>query len=246
MATPTAINLEVFELYKRVKAIDPTFVTGLEGSYLEIYKGELDHLERMYVQSDFRNKVAGSTIENPNIAKGKLSATLDNPSTFTSENNQANYDLIMALNGTLRVASGSTNGQMACQLFSFDILSLLERRYGSGVWKGATTLADKVTRAKAIITKLVFSWWGYGSSPTGNKSSIAYYTDSWWGTQFHTNSTVAKLTITNTTINVPTSPILSNGFVNYIAYAEPSNGTVASVINTDYIQLEVIVDHSKL
>lgn len=248
MATPTAINLEVFELYKRVKAIDPTLVTGLEGSYLEIYKGELDHLERMYVQGGFGNKVAGSTVANPHKSQWyTYNVLIPNPTVLNQEINQTEYDNLKTLNGILTPLSSAASTYIAQNLFSFNILELLERRYGSGVWKGATTLADKLTRMKAIVTMINLKWYGYGSSPLGNKAILNAWTGSSWATQIatHINPTVTLLSAKH----INSSGVLQNssdGFCHWLVNAEASNGTVASVINTDYIQLEVIVDHSKL
>lgn len=201
------------------------------------------------IKQDFRGKVAGSVVDNGNIAKGNaVSNALQTPSGNWDENVQANYDRTSSLDGNLRVsASNPVSGVIAQQLFSFDIIRTLQDKFGPQIWQGKTTLAEKVAIAKQIITKITCIWRGFGSSSSGNKATLKWYSDAWWGNNFHTSNGVNRLIQNNTGTNITSltaSVIQNDGFANYLVYAEPSDGTVSSVINTDYVELGLEVNTS--
>ena len=197
------------------------------------------------IKQDFRGKVSGSVVDNGNIAKGNaVSNALQTPSGNWDENVQANYDRTSSLDGSLRVsASNPVSGVIAQQLFSFDIIRTLQDKYGDVIWQGKTALADKINIAKQVVTNIQVNWHGYGTSPTGNKATIKRWLGStvgWFGTTNHVLGTITKVSvsITNNEINLGQG-IDTNGFAHFLAHSEPSNGTVSSVINTDYVEIEI-------
>ncbi|MBL3768829.1 hypothetical protein IRV09_27910, partial [Bacillus cereus] len=193
------------------------------------------------IKQDFRGKVAGSVVDNGNIAKGNaVSNALQRPTESWDENVQANYDRTSSLDGNLRVsASNPVSGVIAQQLYSFNIIRTLEDKFGPQIWQGKTALADKIAMAKQVITKLICNWSGFGSGPTGSKATLIGWNGTQWSTGLSnvtgSNNLVAKLSVTRTDSPGISSMIQSDGFINFLAYAEPSNGTVVSVINTDYV-----------
>lgn len=193
---------------------------------------------------NFIDKIAGSTSENPHI--GKLpymnAVSLENPITGAfGEPSQSNYDTMNSLDGTIFARATSNNGAIAQTIFSFDLIEYVQRTYGT--IPGAST-ADKVAWLKTNISKLMVYWWGFGSSPSGNKANLTAWDadlNTWFTTiRSHTNGSVSKLelNIISLTANI-VKTVDANGFVHFLAYAEPSDGTTASVINTDYVELEV-------
>jgi hypothetical protein len=202
------------------------------------------------IKQDFRGKVAGSVVDNGNIAKGNaVSNALQRPTESWDENVQANYDRTSSLDGNLRVsASNPVSGVIAQQLYSFNIIRTLEDKFGPQIWQGKTALADKIAMAKQVITKLICNWSGFGSGPTGSKATLIGWNGTQWSTGLSnvtgSNNLVAKLSVTRTDSPGISSMIQSDGFINFLAYAEPSNGTVVSVINTDYVELELEVNTS--
>lgn len=208
------------------------------------------------VTSDFKNKVSGSTIENPNKAKRSdstntagLWSTLEPPSSGKLlEFGGAFYNNLNSIDGNYAITANNSNTNIAQELFSFNIIEILTRKYGVEIFGGATTLAEKVAKAKTIITNITCNWNGYGSSPSGTKAYLDVWNaknGTWDGYPIsHLYGSVKKLTKTYTT----TAYVLidSNGFVHYIAYADPSNGTTQSVINTDYINLDITASVSAL
>jgi hypothetical protein len=124
-------------------------------------------------------------------------------------------------------------------LYSFDLIEHVLRNYGSSVFGVAVTTPERVAWLKLNVAKLIVNWHGYGSSPSGNKAYLGLWNASsslYDGTLNHTNGTVTKITQTSSNMSLR---IDTNGFVHFIAYADASNGTTASTINTDFIELEV-------
>lgn len=195
------------------------------------------------IKQDLRGKIARSTVENGHSAKTTGSKiTLVNPTDNLAEA-EGEYPRLFTLNGAPYFNMSATiNGGIAQQLFSFNIIRTLEDKFGSQIWQGKTALADKIAIAKNTAGKFAFNWWGVGSSPSGNKATIQYWLDNQWSNLPLTNTTntVTKVSYTASYLN----RIDSNGFVHFLAYAEPSNGTVPSVINTDYVELELEVNTS--
>lgn len=187
---------------------------------------------------DFKNKISASTEDNPNIIKRAWSTVLENPnSTQFTERSTGTYGNYSVLDNAIDVLQTSNVGEMSQALISFDLIRGIEKSYG--IIPGATT-TDKVTWLKNNILSVTGSYWGFGSSSTGNKINFSAWhtTNNNWttNTTYNTRSFIEKLEITLDG-SLPNS-IDVNGFVYFLAYSEPSNGT-ASVINSDYVNLEV-------
>jgi hypothetical protein len=208
------------------------------------------------VKANFEGKVSGNTDLVPHIAKHGYATSLLSPSSgsWTAES-QTNYDRIRALDSQTYAPATQTNGQYAQVLFSFDLIRLMEDKFGHGFFADCVTTADKVNKLKSVITGIYFSWWGYGVYPSGNKAKVTWWIPSTSGaspnnewrtvaSMTHTNSTVSKLTVTiaDSVPNYHTNPksiIETDGFIHFIAYTDPSDGVTASTIYTDYVELEV-------
>ncbi|RBP89401.1 putative phage tail component-like protein [Cytobacillus firmus] len=185
--------------------------------------------------ANFVGKVSGSTVENPHFSgwRGALT-TLGNPNTdFSTESGTSAYETISVLDGVFTPDSAVSSGQIAQRVFSFNLIEYVQRKYVVTV-PGATT-ADKAQWLKSNLNPLTVNWHGYGSGPAGNKATLKVWAiTSWAGTTSHTNGTVTKLTRTDSVNNID-----SDGFIHFLAHAEASDGTTASTINTDYVELEV-------
>lgn len=188
--------------------------------------------------ANFSGKVSGSTVENPHLAKISGANSLQAPSNFTSEDSQAAYDLEKTLNGVTRNVIYASSGNIAQHLFSFNLIEYVQRKYGVTV-PGATT-ADKVQWLRDNVGRISCSWHGFGSAPSGN---TAYFTfaegSTWFGSPYRQTSD--SVIVLRWNINSPgiNNRIQADGFIHFLAYAEASNGTTASTINTDYVELEV-------
>lgn len=187
--------------------------------------------------STFEGKVAGSTTVNPHVSKYTGSATFMSTSNGT-ENTQAQYGNIMKKDGTSFRVSQSTANSRSQAVYSFNLIAEIEKRFG--VIPKSTT-ADKVAWLKTNVFNLNCKWHGYGTSPTGNKASLANWRAdvSSWGTAVTNTGSTPTLTSSVVDSTIMQYRIDSNGFVHFIAYAEPSDGTTASSLYTDYVELEI-------
>lgn len=241
----TALDPAKYYLY--VPGKGTTKITAGSNIYEGIAKFTGQSTASYTVKQDFRRKVAGSIVENGSIFKQGGDTTLKPPSSHTEELGQQYLDKIMSLDAAFHTNQRGANGVMSTQLFSFNIIRALQDKYGDGIWQGKITLADKVTIAKQVISKITCNWWGFGSSPGGNKANFTAWrpTDnSWFATpQTHNSSSVSKL-VFGTIISGIGNWIDDNGSMHFLAYAEASNGTTQSTINTDYIELELGVNAS--
>lgn len=241
----TALDPAKYYLY--VPGKGTTKITAGSNIYEGIAKFTGQSTASYTVKQDFRRKVAGSIVENGSIFKQGGDTTLKPPSSHTEELGQQYLDKIMSLDAAFHTNQRGANGVMSTQLFSFNIIRALQDKYGDGIWQGKITLADKVTIAKQVISKITCNWWGFGSSPGGNKANFTAWrpTDnSWFATpQTHNSSSVSKL-VFGTIISGIGNWIDDNGSMHFLAYTEASNGTTQSTINTDYIELELGVNTS--
>ena len=191
--------------------------------------------------SDFTGKVTGSVVANPNIAK--RTAGDDNqtrlllPNEFIIEigTNDTGIATIEKLDGSTLGTSTSISSAISQHLFEFDLISIVERKYGT--IPGSTT-ADKVTWLKNNIASIICNWYGYGSCPSGNKNRMAYYGSSSWQEYSSSPFSYATPTLVKS-ILTPTVVIQPDGFIYLLAYTDASDGTTPSTIYTDYIDIQL-------
>jgi hypothetical protein len=190
--------------------------------------------------SNFENKVSGSTLENPHLFKRSGTLTSGDTSLLSpsspnfAEQTASGYSNIRSLDSTTISNFCNNNGGIMQYLFSFSLIEEIERYVGK---IPASDTAGKVAWLKNNIAKLTFNWWGYGQSPAGYKANLCRWSvlgSTWDVVSTNTASTPTKTTITLTN----TAYIDPNGFVHFLAYAEPSDGVTASTIYTDYVELE--------
>lgn len=192
------------------------------------------------VTSNFVGEVSGDG--RGNVAKGAYSTILENPSSgVLFEFTQSGHDFIRVLDGTLAISSRNISGQIAQHLFSFNVLNILEKRFGKSIWQGVTDVASKVAIAKGLLKKVSFNWYGYGNSPAGNRaiaewwiSGLSQWTQ--WGTN-HTNNAVQKLSASIFATGDIPHTVDANGFFHLLVYTNASDGVTPSTINTDYVEL---------
>jgi hypothetical protein len=196
-------------------------------------------------------KVAGNTVNNPHRAFIRWvfdPITDDTPTAITTEYSQGNYDQITEQDWWSFNYSATSNLVRAANMFSFDILRALEDEYGIIIWQGKTAIADKIALAKTYIKTLSCDYWGYGTSPNGTKVSCHSWnavTGAWGTAKTHALASVQKLNHTFSAI--PTDNVIdANGKMHFLCYAEKSNGTTASNLFTDYIQLSIEVNAMNL
>ncbi|MCM3628807.1 hypothetical protein M3194_15795 [Paenibacillus glycanilyticus] len=194
-------------------------------------------------KANFVGKVAGTVVENPHIFKrtstNEVITTLKTPSTSWSETTDQHYGWIRNLDGSTSDSTSLGSGYIPQQMFSFNIIEHVLRKHGTTVFGTAVTTTDRVTWLKANIGRIAVNWYGYGSGPAGNKVYLSQWgvnSVQWWSGANHSSSTVNKLYLQITSL---ADRIGSDGLCHVLAYADASDGTTASTVYTDYIDLDV-------
>jgi hypothetical protein len=196
-------------------------------------------------RANFVGKIAGSNVENPHYSGRRVAASLETPGgTWVELDNSGvqGYSNLAALDGSLVTQTTSTNTYYAQFRHSFNLIEEVNRKHGSSVFGTAVTTAERVAWLKANVSKLTGNWHGFGNGPAGNKAYFKAWkvsTSNWQGTPSTTSASVAKLSLDVLTVGQYSEFIDSSGFIHFLAYADASNGTIASTINTDYFELEV-------
>lgn len=186
---------------------------------------------------NFEGKVSGSVVENAHVSKKAWNSTslLTPTGTWNSESTPGTISKLDGVNEV--VSSTIANGNVAQSLFSFNLIEAVERNIGK---IPASDTAGKVAWLKANVAKFSANWHGFGSSVGGNVAFFALWnvTASTWGSYYaytHNSGSVFKL---NQYGNL-TDKVDASGLIHLLAYANASDGVTASVINTDYIDLEI-------
>ncbi|QCR33121.1 hypothetical protein [Lysinibacillus sp. SGAir0095] len=200
---------------------------------------QLDTRPTIIRVENFEGKVSGSTVENPHVAKHASPNLLQSPSGGGWGEFVAHYGFVSNLDGgNYASRASSVNGEIAQTLFSFNLIETVERNIGK---IPKSTIADKVQWLKDNLAKLTCNWHGFGSSVGGNRGSLSVWSksnSSWVFVNALMVSVVSKLTYQNISPS-STSIFDTDGVIHFLAHAEPSDGTTASKINTDYVELEI-------
>jgi hypothetical protein len=191
------------------------------------------------VRDDFIGKVSGSVTENPNIIKhnyNQSDTTLKKPSDFNQEGTSV-YSPISSLNGNNSSLSAITVNVIPQQLFSFNLIRMLEDKYGSLPCPNDTV--SKVAWLKQNINKITANWYGYGVNPLGNKAYLNVFridNNSWSSyPSTNTNSSASNIQIgvgsnSSGVANRTDTNLDSNGFVHFIAYTDAARTTDSALL----------------
>ncbi|ODG93739.1 hypothetical protein BED47_00795 [Gottfriedia luciferensis] len=195
--------------------------------------------------ANFEGKITTSVTENPHIFWTRLNqTTLATPSQISDTISQGAIDSINKLDGNTDLRQTTTTNAYGQQIFSFNLIKHLEKRYGVSIWNGKTALSDKIIIAKQIVTNLSFQWFGRGFANGTNKATLRAWSNklsTWNYAQSHTDASVQLLNIQSNSLSF-IDMIDSNGFVHYLANSEAYLSSAASQIYTDYVELNVTID----
>lgn len=190
-------------------------------------------------KTDFLGKEAGSTTNNPHIAKAGYANNLPVPAGFSYELLDVDYLALKSMgDGLQTTGTPLTAGTYALSLFSYNLIEHVQRTYGE--IPGANP-QEKVSWVKSNLSKITFNWWGFGSSPSGNRATVVGFSAQWDGSPAtHTTATTTKLSSIIPAGSIPYY-VQPDGFVHFLAYAEPASNSTPSIISTDYVELVVEV-----
>lgn len=238
------VNVKIAEIRKKLD--DNDVFTKAESSANVIYQVIGKDKVRMTFPLDFKDKVAGSNIENPHAASAKSSTTLLSPNSFVNDAN-VDYPKLSAIDGNvLKVNGNLTSGYQIQMVSKFNIIESFKRELGETLFldRGATELTEQVELLRNILT-IQWNVWGFGSGPSGYKFSVGGWSNAgaWTGVGSHPYGTPSRLS-NKTTASNNKYFIDDNGFVNIIAFAEASDGSTPSIVSIDYANLDIIIDLS--
>lgn len=139
--------------------------------------------------TNFLGKVVGSSAENSNLYKTASNQYLLSPSNPAwAEVANTNYTNIATLNSATDDKVNAAVGQRGLQLFSFNVLDMLEREFGESIWQGKTTVAEKRDLAVSYLDKITLNWHGYGLKPTPAFGGFRYIRDTVNGSTVNANA----------------------------------------------------------
>lgn len=185
-------------------------------------------------KTNFVGKVAGSTTANPNIAKRGAQSTYATPTSGLVElTGQSEYDKLLSLDGQTQGSGGAptTHANIGQMMFSFNLIEYVKRKYG--YTPTAQWLKDNVS-------KLTVWQHGYGTGPNGNKLYLTMWREdqaTWYNSPVsHAQGNITQLGLSTNFANIFVD---SSGFFHALVYADASNGTAASAVYTDFVELDI-------
>ncbi|EOI53375.1 BppU family phage baseplate upper protein, partial [Enterococcus gilvus] len=243
----TNLNARIDEISKKID--DNDVFTKAESSANVIYQiiGK-DEVELTFT-TDFESKISGSVIENPNIARHNTIATLPSPENFGGfELKDTYYELLEKKDNRNFVTTQNVANRMSANLYSFNILECLKRELGVRFFSsmGAKTNLQCVEIIRKIVSYRLLSLWASGKSSEGNKVNLRIWSilaSSWLGSNSSTSSNISLIEMFGLE-NTNNHYITDDGMIHVLAYAEASDGSAYSTVNSDYISLSFKINIS--
>ncbi|WP_242327819.1 pyocin knob domain-containing protein [Enterococcus avium] len=243
-----AINVSENKIIELIDSNGYTTKKDLENAKQESQKNVIDQVigSQSYTETitiDFTDKISNSIVENSNKLIHSSDVVLLEP-TVGSEATQSLYERISTLNGTVGTFSISKPDFMKQVVLQFNILDNLKRRLGETFFidRGATDIPSQVEVIKQIVKTTVYSVWGYGNGPSGNKLNIKKYSSDQWETDVLESTSNSIVKLSQEIEGIPF--ITPDGWLYIVAYAEASDGTTASSIYIDYVNIELTIELS--
>lgn len=191
---------------------------------------------------DYKNKVAGSLVENPNEAKiANSSTTLQPPSSAAySSFSQDSYNRVMELDNNIITSKSVNNQGVMCQmLISLNILEDFKRKHSSFFVN--LSFSQQIDKIKSFVKRMEWETYSRGTFSAGNKSTMRIWNQSSWAVpRVNTTDKIAKLQ--DYTVN----PVYigADGNINILLNAEPADGNTTSTLFVDYVKLDYTVELS--
>lgn len=192
---------------------------------------------------DFKNKESGSTKENPHKMFSNMGRNLLNPSQFDFEISTSSYGNAADLDGKFYTTQTAVSDQMRQVGIHLDVIRDINNRY-PWLFKdhGANTQAEKVEVTRLLLDgSLKLSVYASGSSATIKQVTMQYWAgNEWRGTENNTTDQIKLMEYKNQSGAI----IQDDGFIYLIVYSSSSDGTIPSLINIDYVNLEYKISDS--
>lgn len=186
---------------------------------------------------DYKNKVANSVVENPNIfyyGAGEWTDLKKPNDPSWGEFSQRHVDDVSQLDNRLFEALRYNQNVLAQSLLRFNILEDFKRKKPSMF--NDLTLIQQVEQMKKNVVKVAINVDAKGSNSAGNKVGVRIFQDDlrWNGVGTNVSDKIARIRASFTY----SGNITNAGKVDLSVHAYPSNGKIASALYIDYANLE--------
>lgn len=235
----TNLNARIDEINQKID--DNDVFTKAESSANVIYQILGKDITEITFTLNFKNKKTNSLVENPNKARVSANNNLITPTTVLNDYSQERYNSVSEIDKNYMAIWLETANQRAQSLFEFAILEEVIRHLGVDFFElqGLTTLKDQTTFLRSKMTNIQSDIWGKGVSQKGNKF---YYTtfdnrgNNWGSLVTNESNTVEKtsLIISQSDLEIYLS---DSGNMYFLAYSEQTDGTLATQLYIDYVEL---------
>jgi hypothetical protein len=210
--------------------------------------------------ADFSNKIKGSLVENAHIARNTHYSdsggydTRGNilfPSQVPELSAQFKYDYLKTRNGSGLISYGDDNTRSQF-IASFNLLWAVEQQYGASIWGGAITVADKIERLKTFFSSATCYITATGYTTNGGNYVYKKYlsllknTNEWTSPS---SSTESGATDIGAGFALLDGFIDTDGYIHVNCYTDldtTANGTYNSILNVDYVWVNIRVDEDKM
>ena len=193
---------------------------------------EMTPVDKVVISDDFKGKISNSTKECPHFAGFYKSNALASPNSFAE---YKSYNILYYEDGTLTSLSTTESGEIPQNIFSFNLIEMVERKMGCEI-----PAIDKATWLRSNLDNTgVLSVYGYGINGDSNLLTLSIYdvtTNSWFGAETNSTNEPSKIQLSFTTLT--DRRITDDGFLHAIVYGGASNNTT-STIYIDYISLKI-------
>lgn len=203
---------------------------------------------RMTFLIDFADKNVGSTTENANLSYIRIANTLGTPRDWGNELSQDSYSKISRNDGSLYIVGTKTANSNMQIGRRYNIIHALTEKFGENFWisQGLESLSAKIAFTnKLFVGKVKNNCWGFGSSPTGNNLTVkTWLNNTKWSAGSGLNNSAENKRLTHEFDIGSHLVVDSEGFINSVVFADVSDGTISSMVNLDYAQMEFTIELS--
>ena len=242
----TNLNARIDEIRKKIDEND--VYTKAESSANVIYQLIGKEKARITLILDFKDKIVGSVIENPNLAFYGTLNGIPTAAVGGNEEPQSGYDNLSILDGKYRGGANTGANTVRFSKQVFDILESVKGALGEKFFsdQGAYDDKSKVVLIRSLITRMIYRNYGFGSGPNGQKITTQVYANvskTWSLTTSNITNEVREMSK-----EIPKSNfnefISEDGKTTIISFAEPSDNITASAAYLDYSRLEIEIELS--
>lgn len=204
--------------------------------------------------SDYKDKITGSRIENPNWAGAAfVPDQLQAPSLFKGEFVQSRYESIATKDGATAWVSATGSDLRPSICLKIDVLDIVKRDIGESFFedRGATTVKHQIAILDLIISNFNVGSYAKGKGLNNGVvrdwvASKLWFDNTRWttGTPQNETSEIKRLAFTKDPSNSVSRYLNDEGILQMIIYGDLSDGVNTTSANVDYADIKIDLDLS--